>query len=199
MNPRTRTSLTALLSTLALAACAGDGGTAADTATADETADTPATGAELSEAETTYLTDMVPHHAQAVEMAELVPDRAEHDELRDFATGIVASQTEEISQMEGLLGEEAGGMDHSMGGGSSSMTGMMSDEDMTALEGLTGNAFDLRFLEMMTVHHMGALEMSAEVLAAGPSDEVRELAEGIVAEQESEIAQMADWQTEWAG
>jgi uncharacterized protein (DUF305 family) len=78
------------------------------------------------------------------------------------------------------------------------MPGMMGEEDnMTELESLEGAAFEGAFLETITEHHQGAIDMSVEVLAAEPSTEVADLAEGIITEQESEIAQMREWEQAW--
>lgn len=166
-----------LLSVLLLAGCGGE------------------SAAALTEAETTFLSSMVPHHEQAIEMAELVEGRSERPELNELAASIVSSQEEEITTMQGLLddsGEDGmSSMDH---GG---MPGMMSEEDMTELESLAGADFEAAFLQMMTAHHQGAIEMAEEVLAAEPSSEVQELAQGVIAEQEGEIAQMREWQEAW--
>lgn len=209
MDTRTRTSLLAVALTALLGACGtADEAAGGGSATA---ADTPGTSssapAELSEAEVSFLTDMVPHHAQAVEMSALVPERAEHDELDELAEQITASQDAEIDEMNGLLeaaGEEpvdaGGGMGHSMddSGSGMSMPGMMSPEEMGELGALSGNEFDLAFIDAMSAHHQGAVEMSNEVLGTDPSPAITQLAEGIIAEQEAELEQMAEWREEWA-
>lgn len=61
----------------------------------------------------------------------------------------------------------------------------------------SGEAFDLQFLDGMTVHHEGAVSMAEEALTAAEHPEVRELAEAIVAAQTPEIAQMAEWREAW--
>jgi uncharacterized protein (DUF305 family) len=209
---RTRTALLAVLLVTVLAACGGSdtaGDAAPEAATAESSdAGSTAAPAELSEAEVTFLQDMIPHHAQAVEMSALVADRAEHDELIGLAEQITSSQDTEIEQMNQLLegaGEEpvdvGGGMDHSMGGemgGEMSMPGMMSPEEMSQLETLSGNEFDLAFIDAMSAHHQGAIEMANEVLDTDASPAITELAEGIIAAQEAELEQMAQWREEWA-
>ena len=53
--------------------------------------------------ETTFMSLMVPHHQEAVDMAGLVPDRAAHQELKDLAQSIIQSQTTEIQTMNAWL------------------------------------------------------------------------------------------------
>jgi len=62
------------------------------------------------------------------------------------------------------------------------------------LEGADGDAFDALWLQMMTAHHEGAIEMAAEVQGAGVNADVRELAGQIIAAQQTEIAEMAQLQ-----
>jgi uncharacterized protein (DUF305 family) len=53
--------------------------------------------------EVVFMSQMVPHHQSAIEMARLVPDRAAHQELKDLATSIIESQASEIDKMNGWL------------------------------------------------------------------------------------------------
>jgi uncharacterized protein (DUF305 family) len=167
-----------------------------------------ATQSELTEEDITFLQGMIPHHAQAVEMAELVAERTAHaDELGGLAQAILTTQQAEIDIMNGLL-ESAGedpvdpmasmGEGHGGMGSDMAMSGMMTAEDMTALEEADGEAFDGLFLEGMIMHHEGAIEAAQEVVAQeGGNADVRALAEDIIAAQEAEIAQMQAWQEEW--
>jgi len=139
---------------------------------------------------------MVPHHEQAIQMAELVESRSDRPELNELASGIVSSQEEEATTIQGLL-DASGEPSTSSMEDHAGMPGMMSEEDMTEIESLDGAAFEGSFLEMMTAHHEGAIDMANEVLASEPSSEVQDLAEGIIAEQEGEIAQMREWQEAW--
>lgn len=205
---RTRPVLLALSLVTLLAACGGAeiAGETAPEAAAAESSDAGSAAApeELSDTEVTFLHDMIPHHAQAVEMAALVADRAQHDELTRLAKQITTSQDAEMEEMNGLLegaGEEpvevGGGMDHAMGH-DMSMPGMMSPEEMGDLEALSGNEFDLAFIDAMSAHHQGAIATANEVLDTDASPAITELAEGIIAEQEAELEQMAGWREEWA-
>ena len=63
---------------------------------------------------------------------------------------------------------------------------------MEALAAATGADFDRLFLQLMTVHHEGAVEMAAVERAEGSSPEAIHLAEHIQSHQTAEIQEMAD-------
>lgn len=151
----------------------------------------------FNDADVTFLQNMIPHHAQAVEMAELVPDRTTRPELLAFAEQVVADQSGEVERMRGLL-EDAGAEAPMEGMDSMSMPGMMGEAEMAELEGLADAEFDLAFLRMMTAHHEGAIEMAEAELADGVNPEVTGLAGSIADAQRAEIEQMAGWQDAWS-
>jgi uncharacterized protein (DUF305 family) len=161
--------------------------------------------ADLNDADVAFLEGMVGHHSQAVEMAGMVADRTDRPELNDLAEQIITSQNEEIDTMQQLLtdaGEQPAptgmdgmdGMDHGGGG----MAGMMDDSEMQSLMASEGDEFELMFIDMMVRHHEGAIESSQAVLTDGQSPQVADLADSIIAEQESEIEQMREWESQWS-
>ncbi|MGD8325454.1 MAG: DUF305 domain-containing protein, partial [Sphingomonadales bacterium] len=108
-----------------------------------------------------FMQDMIPHHAQAVEMAALVKNRTNRQELLDVAGRIDASQKDEIAFMEQWLeqrGEAVKGPDGMMHT-SHTMSGMATPEQMAALASAEGVDFDRMFLELMIKHHNGAVKM----------------------------------------
>lgn len=215
MNSRTRSrrraaSFLTALATFALVACeSGDTeatspaltatspSVGTETATAAPTEVTPA-AVGLNEADVTFLQMMIPHHEQAVEMASLVEGRTDRPELVEPADAIIATQNAEVEEMNGLLAaadaEPAGGMDQMP---SMSMPGMMDQSEMDEMTALEGDAFVAAFLEAMTTHHQGAIEMAETVLDEGTNAEVLELARDVIAAQQTEIDQMAAWKQEW--
>ena len=164
---------------------------------------TPASGPH-NDADVAFATGMVPHHGQAVVMAELAQSRAASPQVKRLAAAIKAAQGPEIAQMWGWLAgwgadlpdadSMASGMDHDMGdmGGddSSGMAGMMSSDDMTALMGLSRASFDRMWLSGMIAHHQGAVEMSKAELDQGVNRDAKRLARTIITAQKAEIAAM---------
>lgn len=151
--------------------------------------------AAFNEADVTFAQGMIPHHRQAVEMAELAEERAGSDDVRQLASRIEAAQDPEIETMMGWLEawDEPVQAGHDMGAmGGDSMSGMMSDGDMSALGASEGSEFDRQFLEMMAEHHRGAVEMAETELAEGESAEALSLAEEIVDAQTAEIAEIEE-------
>jgi len=201
---RLRPLLILVAAALFLAACGEDSGDdpAVASAPAGQDEADGSEDVEPNEADVEFTQSMIVHHEQAIEMAALAEDRAEAEEVRSLATRIGEAQQPEIDRMRSWLdawGEEAPdsgsdmdmegmeGMD--MGGEGESM-GMMSGEDMEALEGASGAEFDEMFLEMMIEHHRGAIAMAQEVLTDGSHPDVLELAEDVVSDQEAEVEEM---------
>ncbi len=156
-------------------------------------------GADHNDQDVSFTTDMVPHHQQAVEMADLAATRASDPKVKALAARIKAAQDPEIRTMQGWLSDWAakasdmGGMDHGGGstkaGGSGGM-GMMSDADMGALKAASGAPFDRMFLTAMISHHNGAIEMAKTEQAKGKYQPAKELAKTIQETQAQEIAEM---------
>ncbi|HEY9558903.1 MAG TPA: DUF305 domain-containing protein [Acidimicrobiales bacterium] len=187
---RTRLPLLALavLSLFAAAACSSDD----DPSTVEAGEEQEEQVAEFNDADVAFAQQMIPHHQQAVEMAQLAADRAERQEVKDLAARVEAAQAPEIATLEGWLGEwgedlpmEGMDMDHGQDG-----MGMMSDKDMSMLESASGAEFDRLFLEMMVRHHSGAIDMAEEELRDGQHPGALEMAQEIKDTQEAEVAEM---------
>lgn len=160
--------------------------------------------AAFNAADVTFAQKMIPHHQQAVEMADLVPDRSTSTDLRTLAQQITDAQAPEIEMMSMWLrdwGQEVpSDNDMSMSGhGSSDMEGMsgmdgsdgmMDEAQMAQLQAASGAEFDRLWLEMMIRHHQGALRMAQTEIADGKSPDAIALAKAIVAGQQAEIDMM---------
>ncbi|WP_237205624.1 DUF305 domain-containing protein [Rothia nasimurium] len=212
-------STLAVASTLALAACgeatdATTDTTTSATSTATTTPETTETTTATTEADGEISADhndadimfaqmMIPHHQQAVEMSEmLLAKEGIPAQVVEFAQGVIDAQGPEIDRMNAMLEAwdqqpvtNSGGMDHGkmsgmdhgeMGG----MSGMMSQEDMTALEEAQGTEAARLYLEQMTTHHEGAVDMARDEVADGQNPHAITLAEQVISDQEAEIAQM---------
>jgi uncharacterized protein (DUF305 family) len=201
---RLRAASVAAAFSLVLAAC-GDDPTIeapADEQPADDPAaeEDAAVEGEHNEADVEFVQGMIPHHEGAIEMAELVEDRTERQELVDLADEIIEVQDEEIAQLRGMLdrmGADEMAMDDDMDDMDHGDMGMMDDAEMEELRALEGDEFDRRFMEAMIVHHEGAIDMAERVLAEGQDAEVAEVAQEVIAAQEAEIEQMDRWLDEW--
>jgi uncharacterized protein (DUF305 family) len=176
--------------TLALAACGG--GSSDSQATTADVAPTaaPAAGASFNDTDVIFAQGMIPHHESAIEMSDIALDPAvgASATTRDLATQIKAAQDPEIVQMKALL--TAWGQPAAMemtAEEMANMDGMMSMDDMSALEALTGAGFDKAWAAMMIEHHQGAISMAEAVKAGGSNPEILALAEAIIAGQSKEI------------
>jgi len=192
MKRFTRVLVVSALATATLSACADDGGhdmnsmggnPAATTSTAG-----PSASASHNDADVAFATYMIPHHAQAVAMAEMVPSRSGSQEVKNLAAQIQAAQAPEITQLSGFL--EAWGEPVPPASGMQHGDGMMTMEEMGRLETATGAAFDRMWVEMMVEHHDGAIAMARTQLTEGSDAEAKRLAQAIVDGQSKEIATM---------
>lgn len=159
--------------------------------------DSPSASDSFNEADIQFTVMMLPHHEQAVEMSDMILEKTDIDPaITDFAQRIKDEQTPEIDQMSGWLDDwnvDMGSMgDTGMSGMDHSMNGMMSDDDMQALDDATGAEASRLYLEGMTEHHEGAIEMAETEIADGKDPEVIALAEDIKSSQTAEIATMED-------
>lgn len=192
-------SVVLTLGAVLLPACTSDHGSMDSGTMPAMTADVAGGGAgesaDFNAADAAFAQNMIPHHEQAIEMAEMAldPTVGASDDVRALAEAIKAGQDPEIRQMRAWLGAwgqpEMGEMEgHDM----SSMVGMMSMEDMDALAELTGADFDRAWLEMMILHHEGAVDMAETVRADGSNADVAALADRVIAAQTAEIATMEE-------
>lgn len=195
----------ATLLTVVLAACGDDmdgmdmgggGETSAAPASSGGAAETTDAAAAPNEADVMFVQMMIPHHEQAVVMADEALAKTQDPTIRGLAEDIRAAQQPEIDQMLGWLEEwqmpSGMGME-GMEGMDHSMPGMMTEEDLIALREASGADFDRMFAEMMIEHHEGAIGMATDVQADGSLPEVRALADEIVATQQAEIDVLQEW------
>ena len=147
------------------------------------------------DADTHFLQMMIPHHEQALTMSKLASTNGASTEVQALATQIADAQGPEIAQMTAWLAESGepldGGDQGDMGAHHDmAMDGMLTDDELAALEQAKGPDFDRLFLTGMIRHHEGAIIMAEHVKAEGDDPKVAELAEAIISAQKAEIAQM---------
>lgn len=190
-NRAAATAAITLAALLALAGCASttsSGGMDNMPGMGSSASASPA--ADVNNADMQFTMMMIPHHKQAVEMADMILAKDGIDErVTNLAEQIKEAQGPEIELMESWLEDwgtpmgDMDGMDHG---------GMMSDTDMQALEAATGVEASRLFLEQMIVHHEGAIEMAQDEVDNGQNPDVITLAENIIASQTTEITTMED-------
>ena len=159
-------------------------------------------------ADVTFMTDMIHHHAQAVTMSRWAATHGASAGVQRLAGRIINAQLDEIAIMSTWLRDrgqpvpavhDMGGalMVHGDGGhgghGGHAMAGMLSDDEMRALDAARGVDFDRRFLEGMIRHHKGAVTMVEALFAidgAGQEKQVFKFASDVQVDQSTEIARM---------
>lgn len=210
MSTTTRT-LPRTLGALSLGLALALGATACgDDTEAARTVETSPT--EHNDADVAFATDMIQHHAQALSMVDLTLDRPLDPEVQALAEEIRAAQAPEIETMADWLtdwdepvpetmrdhanaGHDMGDMSDTMDDmedHGSDMPGMMSAEDMDALEGSADADFQQMWLEMMIEHHDGAVEMARAEQEGGRFEPAVDLAGQIIDSQTEEITTMRE-------
>jgi uncharacterized protein (DUF305 family) len=154
---------------------------------AQSTATASSSAGVFNDADVSFAQNMIVHHQQAVEMADLAATRAANAEIKTIATQIKAAQQPEIDKMTGWLTTWSQPVTPAGGHGGHSMPGMMTTDDMNKLKAAKGAPFDRQFAQMMVDHHKGAIEMAKEVQTKGSNPDVKKLAADIEKTQQVEI------------
>jgi uncharacterized protein (DUF305 family) len=158
-----------------------------------------------SNADVDFMSGMIPHHAQAVIMAGWAPTHGARQDVAILCERILVGQRDEIAMMQQWLRDRGldvpdatstrhkmkmNGMEHEM-----LMPGMMSDEQMAALDQARGPEFDRLFLEGMIRHHQGAVDMVDTLFksyGAAQDETIYKFASDVYADQGIEIDRMHD-------
>ncbi|MFJ6310602.1 DUF305 domain-containing protein [Pseudarthrobacter oxydans] len=187
-----------LASVIALAGCAGTSGTTpsssmpgmGQTGMGMSSSSAPA-ASDHNAADTMFTQGMIPHHAQAVEMSDMMLKKQGMDaRITALATKIKAAQAPEIEQMTGWLrtwnepAQMASG--HGMG------DGMMGEDDLNKLNTAPGAEAAKLFLTGMIAHHQGAVAMAQTEISQGKNPDAIRLSKAIVTSQTAEIKEMQD-------
>jgi uncharacterized protein (DUF305 family) len=145
-----------------------------------------------------FMQGMIAHHAQAIEMTALIPERTSRRDMALLGERITVSQRDEIAMMQRWLREHGEdvpqpGAHATHGGAHELMPGMLTPDEMTRLRAATGAAFEREFLRLMIKHHEGALTMVARLFSthgAGQDTEIYFFASDVDADQRAEISRM---------
>ena len=150
-----------------------------------------------------FMSGMIPHHAQAIAMAKLAPNRGASPAIQRLTGRIINAQQDEIVLMQQWLADrrqpvpeaDPRGMKMTMGGHEMMhlMPGMLSQAQMDSLDRARGPEFDRLFLVYMIQHHKGAVSMVDVLFAspgAGQDEVVLNFASDVHTDQSTEIARM---------
>lgn len=144
-----------------------------------------------------FIDTMSAHHKSAVDMAQIVLTNSENAELKKFARKIIDDQTKEIAEMKDWREKWFSGKPAAMNMEMPGMMDSMKDMNMSRMREARGKEFDLMFLDIMTEHHAGAVQMAKDALTKAEKPEIKTLANNITNAQEAEIKQMQAWKTAW--
>jgi uncharacterized protein (DUF305 family) len=159
------------------------------TATAGAAMDHGAMPASAGPFDAQFIDSMIEHHQGAITMAEQALQESQREEIKQLAQNIISSQQREVEQMTSWRSawypdlEPTGGMSMSMG-------------DMEVSPD-TSIPFEQRFITAMIAHHDGAIAMAKEAQTKAEHPEIKQLAGDIIQAQETEVAQMNQWQSDW--
>ncbi len=156
-----------------------------------------------TEADIQFMQGMIHHHAQALQMARMAPSHGASAAVLTLCGRIINAQNDEINFMSqwlrdrnqevpdpvpGPMKMKMGGMEHEM-----LMPGMLTPEQMKALDAARGADFDRLFLEGMIQHHTGAVSMVHDLENTYGADQdlvIQKLSQDIQVDQTTEIARM---------
>ena len=148
-------------------------------------------------ADVQFMQGMIGHHAQAVEMVDLIGARTGRESVRLLGRRIAASQVDEIMLMQRWLqvrGQEVPGEHAHHEHDATLMPGMLTPDEMARLQAAKGVEFDRLFLEGMIKHHAGAITMVNQLFstpAAGQEVAMFTFASDVDADQRIEIGRMS--------
>ena len=158
-------------------------------------------GADWNHADVAFVQMMVPHHAQALEMSAMAPERAASKQVLALARRIKGAQGPEVLTMSSWLqtrdievpkaGEDPASYDHGEHG-HMEMQGMLTREQLAELKAARGARFDRLFLRDMIGHHQGDVDMAQQVAVDGTDLQVSEIAADVNTGQAAEINRMRD-------
>jgi uncharacterized protein (DUF305 family) len=153
----------------------------------------PDASADHNQADIMFARMMIPHHAQAVEMSDIMLAKQDIPaEVTALAQKIKDAQAPEIELMTGWL--EAWNQPTGMMGSTTvpghSMGGMVDADGINKLKSAQGTEAVRLFLEQMIGHHEGAIDMAEQEIRTGKYPATIQLSRDIVASQGAEITEM---------
>ena len=170
--------------TLALSGCGGgDAETAGSTATTG--AASPSQSATASTADAMFAAMMVPHHQEGIEITQLGAEKATTPGVKEIAQRSMTSQQADLPKLQAVAG--TGGMAPQP---MESPLAKFNEQEMTELRNLSGKQFDLKWLDVLSSHHMAAIMMTDVAMSASAGGEAKALQQKIRDEQLKDVEEM---------
>ena len=150
-------------------------------------------GALYTKADVEFMQGMIAHHAQAIVMSRMAEKNGANPQVLKLSNKIDQSQVPEILIMQEWLKRNGQFSPDTSSWHHMRMDGMLTDDELKAMEQAKGVDFDRLFLTGMIQHHMGALKMVDDLFAtarAGQDVDVGVFANDVVTAQTGEIGIM---------
>ncbi|OXM47751.1 DUF305 domain-containing protein [Amycolatopsis thailandensis] len=140
-----------------------------------------------NQADVTFSQQMVPHHQQSIQVANLASERSASEYVKATAAKIVKAESAEVQTMTGWLQAWNAAVLPAAGHAGHAMPGMITEGQVASLQNLTGAEFDKTWLPLMAEHLRNGVAMAKTVLSSGEHAETKALAQEIVENQTAAI------------
>lgn len=136
-----------------------------------------------------FIDELTTHHEHGLIMAEVATRKAHHTELKEMAQMMAMAHKKELAQLQQWESRwfpaYRAHMDKSIG------------MDIIKFEQLSGNEFDLAFLDGMIMHHPSAIYLGIEALQKSSRNEVKAFAQKIKTAQIKELDHLRTLRSRW--
>lgn len=147
---------------------------------------------DRADADVRFSQEMIPHHRQTIQLADLVDGRSEDPYVRDLAAKIKEDESHDIDLMSGWLRSWDVEVPPENDRAVHDMPGMLSATQISSLERRSGAAFDKLWLSVLGKHLNSGVQMAQVVIALGRHRPTTQLAEKMVTAQRAQIAEIGE-------
>ncbi|MDV3124460.1 DUF305 domain-containing protein [Mycobacterium sp. 21AC1] len=173
-----------------LMSCSGAKPDAQPSASASETPAITGEPPGSNGSDVSFATNMLQHHQQSIDLSALVPDRSANADVVALAQSITAARRPEIETMKVLLVQWKESPDTGNGESNDPAQGMIDAATVAQLKTMSGQDFDVLWLQSMIAHAQGAVATAKVEGTNGDNVDAIALANRTVKEQQAEIAQL---------
>ena len=144
-----------------------------------------------------FIDTLIAHDQTAIDAAQLVATRAQHQELKLLARSIITDRQEQISELRKWRTDWFGNAPQAVNMDLPGIRNGLRSVNLDKLDPLKEDQFDLEFILQMLPLEEGSLTAARYLLTQDVHVELKQLAQNLIEEQETEIQQMRGWQTKW--